>query len=176
MQACNSFMLLSGEASLMNINSLYLADPNAKFVHKDKVLEEINKVVDKWFGGYDMPLLTSQEKKYATSFLADKHFISENERVSRVLDALSSVAYLTSNENVYRTAVNFARQQNSIDNAINIIEGIKYNEKLSQSFVDEMTKLQTKLKIELNTAKNSILSKLKNPKPLNESFESLTSK
>ncbi len=161
--------------TLMNINSLYLADPNAKFVHKDKVLEEINKVVDKWFGGYDMPLLTSQQKKFATSFLSYKHFISENERVSQVLEALSNAAYITSNENVYRTAVNFARQQNSIDNAINIIEGIKYNEKLSQSFVDEMTKLQTKLKIELNTAKNSILSKLKNPKPLNESFESLTS-
>ena len=79
----------------------------------------------------------------------------------------------TGDEKYYRAAVDFAIQQNAGGNAVNVIEKLKADDKLSKAFKDEMAAVQNKLKSELKQMSDDA-AKMINAKPLNEAFKTFT--
>lgn len=154
------------------------AKDGAKFVHKDTVSKRLNEMIDAYFAKFKLPLTSEKDKRVLADIVISNTnrrfflFTPDDVKYSHIIDGLTIAGKRSGDEKYYRAAVDFAIQQNARGNAVNVIEKIKTNDKLSKPFKDEMITVQNKLKSELKQMADET-AKMLNAKPLNEAFETL---
>lgn len=155
------------------------ANGGAKFVHKDSVSKQLNEMIDAYFSKFKLPLTSEKDKRVLADIVISNtnrkffYFTPDDVKYSHIIDGLTIAGKRTGDEKYYRAAVDFAIQQNARGNAVNVIENIKTDDKLSKAFKDEMVTVQNKLKSELKQMADDT-AKFLNAKPLNEAFETFT--
>lgn len=155
------------------------AKGGAEFVHKDTVSKQLNEMIDAYFSKFKLPLTSEKDKRVLADIVISNtnkkffYFTPDNVKYSHIIDGLTTAGRRSGDEKYYKAAVDFAIQQNARGNAVNVIEKIKTDDKLSKSFKDEMITVQNKLKSELKQIADDT-AKMLNAKPLNEAFETLT--
>ena len=152
----------------------------AEFVHKDTVSKQLKELIDVYLGKFNIPLSSEKDKR----LLADTVISSGNRqfllytpddvKCLHIIRGLASLGDRTADEKYYRAAVEFAIQQNTRYVAINLIEKIKSNDKLSKLFKDDMINVQNNLKAELNKIFVDTVRML-NEKSLDDAFENIIS-
>lgn len=155
------------------------AKGGAEFVHKDTVTKQLNEMIDAYFSKFKLPLTSEKDKRVLADIVISNtnkkffYFTPDDVKYSHIIDGLTTAGRRSGDEKYYKAAVDFAIQQNARGNAVNVIEKIKADDKLSNSFKDEMISVQNKLKSELKQIADDT-AKMLNAKPLNEAFETLT--
>lgn len=155
------------------------AKGGAEFVHKDTVSKQLNEMIDSYFSKFKLPLASEKDKRVLADIVISNtnrrffFFTPDNVEYSHIIDGLTTAGKRTGDEKYYRAAVDFAIQQNARGNAVNVIEKIKTDAKISNAFKVEMTTVQNRLKSELKQMADDA-SKVFNAKPLNEAFETFT--
>lgn len=155
------------------------ANGGVKFVHKDTVSKQLNEMIDAYFSKFKLPLTSEKDKRVLADIVISNtnrkyfHFTPDDVKYSHIIDGLTIAGKRTGDEKYYRAAVDFAIQQNARGNAVNVIEKIKTDDKLSKAFKDDMITVQNKLKSELKQMADDT-AKMLNAKPLNEAFETFT--
>lgn len=155
------------------------AKGGAEFAYKDTVSKRLNEMIDAYLGKFNIPLSSEKDKRLLADTVINNrnckssYFTPDDVRYSHIIDGLTSVGESTGDEKYYRAAVDFAIKQHAGYDAINVIEQIKSNEKLSKSFKDEMINVQNDLKSKLKQMVDDTV-KMINAKPLNEAFEAFT--
>lgn len=155
------------------------AKGGAEFVHKDTVSKQLNEMIDAYFSKFKLPLTSEKDKRVLADIVISNknrrffYFTPDDVKYSHIIDGLTIAGKRSGDEKYYRAAVDFAVQQNARGNALNVIEKIKTDDKLSNAFKDDMITVQNKLKSELKQMSNDI-AKMFNAKPLNEAFETFT--
>lgn len=155
------------------------AKGGAEFVHKDTVTKQLNEMIDAYFSKFKLPLTSEKDKRVLADIVISNtnkkffYFTPDDVKYSHIIDGLTTAGRRSGDEKYYKAAVDFAIQQNARGNAVNVIEKIKADDKLSNSFKDEMISVQNKLKSELKQIADDT-AKMLNAKPLSEAFETLT--
>ena len=155
------------------------AKGGAEFVHKDTVSKQLNEMIDAYFSKFKLPLTSEKDKRVLADIVISNtnrrffYFTPDDVKYSHIIDGLTIAGKRSGDEKYYRAAVDFAVQQNARGNALNVIEKIKTDDKLSNAFKDDMITVQNKLKSELKQMSDDI-AKMFNAKPLNEAFETFT--
>lgn len=155
------------------------AKGGAEFVHKDTVTKQLNEMIDAYFSKFKLPLTSEKDKRVLADIVISNtnkkffYFTPDDVKYSHIIDGLTTAGRRSGDEKYYKAAVDFAIQQNARGNAVNVIEKIKADDKLSNSFKDEMISVQNKLKSELKQIAEDT-AKMLNAKLLNEAFETLT--
>lgn len=155
------------------------AEGDAEFVHKGTVSKQLNEMIDAYFSKFKLPLTSEKDKRVLADIVISNtnrkffYFTPDDVKYSHIIDGLTIAGKRTGDEKYYRAAVDFAIQQNARGNAVNVIEKIKTDDKLSKAFKDDMITVQNKLKSELKQMADDT-AKMLNAKPLNEAFETFT--
>lgn len=155
------------------------AEGGAEFVHKGTVSKQLNEMIDAYFSKFKLPLTSEKDKRVLADIVISNtnrkffYFTPDDVKYSHIIDGLTIAGKRTGDEKYYRAAVDFAIQQNARGNAVNVIEKIKTDDKLSKAFKDDMITVQNKLKSELKQMADDT-AKMLNAKPLNEAFETFT--
>ena len=136
-------------------------------------------MIDAYFSKFKLPLTSEKDKRVLADIVISNtnrrffYFTPDDVKYSHIIDGLTIAGKRSGDEKYYRAAVDFAVQQNARGNALNVIEKIKTDDKLSNAFKDDMITVQNKLKSELKQMSVDI-AKMFNAKPLNEAFETFT--